>query len=177
MNPLRAQFGIILKFQPSLFPHWYKAGITTFLDLLNSDRSMKTLEELKTQFNIKSNFLEYLRLQRCFKRYLTNCDTDVSNVPRPFLPPNLKILISQKKGCRNLYQELNKQAETHVLRNKWCITLNINIDEKDWEQTYNICFKTLQINYLIWFQYRIIHRILGTHSYLKKTKNQYRFLM
>ena len=42
--------------EPLFSPHWYKAGITTSLDLLNNDSSMKTLEELKNQFNIKSIF-------------------------------------------------------------------------------------------------------------------------
>ena len=97
--------------EPLFYPHWYMAGIATSLDLLNNDGSMKTLEELKNQFNIKSNFLDYLRLQRCLKRYFTNCDVNILNLPRPFLPPNLKILISQKKGCRQLYQQLNKQVE------------------------------------------------------------------
>ena len=101
--------------EPLFYPHWYNTGITTSLDLLNNDGSMKTLEELKNQFNIKSNFLEYLRLQRCLKRYFTNCDVNILNLPKPFLPPNLKILISQKKGCRQLYQQLNKQVENRVL--------------------------------------------------------------
>ena len=78
--------------------------------------------------------------------------------------------MSQKKGCWQLYQQLNKQVENCVLRKKWCSILIIDINEKDWEQIYKICFKTMQINDLVWFQYRIIHRIVGTHSYMRKLK-------
>ena len=156
--------------KPLFYPHWYKAGIVTPLDLLKQDSTIKTLEEIKQQFNIKSNFLEYLTIQRSLKRYLANCNVNITNPQRPFLPTNLKILLCQKKGSQQFYKLLNKEVQNDVLRNKWCTILNIYITENDWEQIYKICFKTLPINDIIWFQYRIIHRILGTKDYLNKLK-------
>ena len=44
----------------------------------------------------------------------------------------------------------------------------MNIQEKTWEVVFHICFKTVQDNNLIWLQYRILHRILGTQHLLNK---------
>ena len=44
------------------------------------------------------------------------------------------------------------------------------IDITTWKTTYHICFRTVQDNYLIWLQYRILHRILGTNYYTHKLK-------
>ena len=33
-----------------------------------------------------------------------------------------------------------------------------------WQQCYLICFKTIQDNYLIWLQYRILNQILGIRN-------------
>ena len=36
------------------------------------------------------------------------------------------------------------------------------LDEKVWTIIFNVCFKTIQDNQLIWFQYKVLMRILGT---------------
>ena len=56
----------------SILPHWYKAGILTPRDLLNNDGNLKTLEEIRLQYGLKYNFLEYLRIQRSLKGFLSN---------------------------------------------------------------------------------------------------------
>ena len=33
-----------------------------------------------------------------------------------------------------------------------------------WQKCYLICFKTIQDNYLIWLQYRILNQILGIRN-------------
>ena len=48
----------------------------------------------------------------------------------------------------------------------WETSLKININRLMWTQIYKNCFKTIQDNELKWFQYRILHRILGTNDYL-----------
>ena len=153
--------------EPIFYSHWYKAGIIIPLDLLNHDGKIKTLDEIKLNFNIKSNFLEYFRIKSCLSRYLSTCDVNML-LPRPFLPPMLKILLSKNKGCRQFYNIMHKDVLNLTTRNKWCANLNIDLNENDWKDVYKICFKTLPRNDLTWFQYRIIHRILGTKSYLKK---------
>ena len=50
-----------------------------------------------------------------------------------------------------------------------CENLEITLKER-WESIYKICFYSVLDNDLIWFQYRVLFKILGTKDYLKKLK-------
>ena len=51
---------------------------------------------------------------------------------------------------------------------KWHDDLQVILNKYSWQHVFKICFKTLNDPYLKWFQYRIIHRILGTQKLLHK---------
>ena len=53
---------------------------------------------------------------------------------------------------------------------KWNSEFGTEQDSKNWQHVYNICFNTIKDNTYIWFQFRIIQRILGTNHFLKKIK-------
>ena len=53
-------------------------------------------------------------------------------------------------------------------KNAWNNELNINIDEDTWQTA----FKFIQDNNLIWFQYQILHPILGTQKLLSKIASE-----
>ena len=42
--------------------------------------------------------------------------------------------------------------------------MNIELTKKMWQKSYLACFKTIEDNYLIWFQYKILNQILGIES-------------
>ena len=44
------------------------------------------------------------------------------------------------------------------------------ITKEIWTLIYRICFYSINDNQMIWFQYRILYKILGTRYYLKKLK-------
>ena len=44
------------------------------------------------------------------------------------------------------------------------------MSSSDWQKIFNICFKTVQDNFLVLYQYRILYRILGTKDYLYTVK-------
>ena len=56
---------------------------------------------------------------------------------------------------------------------KWNENLDIGTDKCTWQQIFSVCFKTDQDNYLIWFQYRLIHRIWGTQQMGKVQSEAY----
>ena len=60
--------------------------------------------------------------------------------------------------------------KTIITSLKWDLALGTTISADTWKNTFNICFKTVQDNYLIWLQYRILNRILGT-KYLQHKMN------
>ena len=61
---------------------------------------------------------------------------------------------------------MNQQVLDFKFKKKWLRDLALDIPEQQWKQIFNACFKTVKDNFLIWFQYRIIHRILGTNKLL-----------
>ena len=81
------------------------------------------------------------------------------------LPPYLKIILSQVKGSKYFYEILNNQYKNLSLQNKWNNVLNTIIKDDEWNKIFRNCFKTIRRNDLIWFQFCIIQRILGTRAY------------
>ena len=71
-----------------------------------------------------------------------------------------------KKMLYNL--ALNTHQNHHSAKAKWEKNLSIMINDEIWKQIFQVCHKSLQNNEYIWFQMRIIYRILGTQSYLAK---------
>ena len=55
-----------------------------------------------------------------------------------------------------------------MLTFKWKNELNCKIEEQSWTKICTICFKVINNKNLKWFQYRIIHKILGTEELLYK---------
>ena len=48
----------------------------------------------------------------------------------------------------------------------------INTEQNFWSVVYTICFKSIQDNKFIWFQYKITNNILDSKYYLNKVKIQ-----
>ena len=92
--------------------------------------------------------------------------SDISTSIRPIHPETLYLLSKGTKGSREYYKTLllQKSYNDNKLRHKWETLLNITVTEKMWQQCYLICFKTIQDNYLIWLQYRILNQILGIRN-------------
>ena len=56
------------------------------------------------------------------------------------------------------------------VHNKWAAELGTHFDKFTWKRIYKACFKTTRDHNLIWTQYRILNRILGTKELLYKMK-------
>ena len=60
------------------------------------------------------------------------------------------------------------EKNNHSSKKRWSTDLNTHINEQQWKYIYRTCFKTIQNNNLIWFQMKVLYRILGTKQYLQK---------
>ena len=80
---------------------------------------------------------------------------------------------SKTVSARKFYSILNQQYNNLSLKNKWNNILNTDLDEKDGINIYKVCFRSLRRNDFIWFQFRLIQRILGTKAYLSKVKKSH----
>ena len=90
---------------------------------------------------------------------------------RPNIPFHMHIYTKPLKGGRYLYHILNDcTGDPSDCEQNWYQKLNRDHDINFWKQIYKINFFTIYDNSFIWFQYRIIRRILGTQEFLHKIK-------
>jgi hypothetical protein len=86
-----------------------------------------------------------------------------------FIIPNITsiyiYLVKSQKGSKYMYHILNSNSIKLNCEEKWTEALNVILIRKE---TYSLPFITTKSSKLQWFQYRIIHRILGTNSLLYK---------
>ena len=156
-------------------PKWLEKGIVSVSDILKSDGSVMTLDEIRYKYNFTSiNRLHFLRVQRNVKDMIKKHKSLSSHnieAQRPFVPFYLIPLWKNKKGASGFNAILSKNNENkNKMKTHWEIDLEINIDADTWRLIFNICHKTVNNNYLIWFQMKLLYRILNTKSYLYKLK-------
>ena len=116
------------------------------------------------KYSVHYNFLEYHRVKQCVNNFLGKSDTSINE--RPIYPITLYLLSKGIKGSYEFHKILLSQKcfNDDKLRHKWERSLNIEITKPMWEKSFLVCFKTMQDNYLIWFQYKILNRIFRIES-------------
>ena len=85
------------------------------------------------------------------------------------VPYNFEFVLRDKKGSRRLYESLvlSREVKQNYLR-KWELELNKTYSNKQWSIFFLLPLKcTIDVK-LRWFQFRIIHKILGVNSFLAK---------
>ena len=131
---------------------------------------MISYEELCQKFSACFNYLNYLSVKCKINILLTKFGYAVENIilERPFVPVNLKYILKAKKGVGTVYRIFHANFRNdHKMKSRWNQEFEICIDHDTWRM-FSICFKTVTNNNLIWFQLKLIYRILGTNSYLHK---------
>ena len=163
---------------PTFFPDWFKKGIYLIGDITERDGQILKLEDLNKKFNANLNFLNYYTVCQSVKNFISKHKQSSESwiFESPTYPLHLKYLLDTKKPCKIFYSILNKTVvkETPLCQIVWNELLlskysNNELTDK-WLMIYKVCFKTVEDNELIWFQYRILYKILGTKEYLKRTK-------
>ena len=148
---------------------WFEKGILTIRDMLNENGNIYTYEKFITNYNINVPFTVFLGL----KVLLLNKWPVLRNVGDikeigPFRPRYIEILCKDNKGSRRLYDIFLEKITGNIkAEKKWESALNRNID---WGKVYRSLHKCTNDSKIIWFQYRILHRILATNNFLYKLK-------
>ena len=155
------------------FPKWFQKGIILIADLFGTDGQLLSQRDLERFYSIKTNFLEYHRITSAVKLYLKKFKFDPKTLHRPVYPNQVKILRNSEKGSQDFYKCLNYQGvniENSPLR-YWKNVFDLSASENTWRYIFKICYKTVKDNDLIWFQIRVLYKILGTNDYLLKINN------
>ena len=150
--------------------NWHRNGITCIGDLMDPNtHKIRTIEQIEKSFNFKiKNFLDYFEVRDTLQRFLDKVNDKDMGLEKPYIPNHLNFITKLKAGCRNIYNILNDQPCDNKYRTKWNSELNITIDNQTWKRVFYICLNTIKDNKLIYFQYKIIHKILGTNKLLSQ---------
>ena len=86
-------------------------GVRYVSDLLDEHESFFTLKDYERKFNLNTNFLTYASLQKVLKIAMASekFDKEMTN-PRPFIPFQIKLFCSTKKGTKLMYDILKKET-------------------------------------------------------------------
>ena len=148
---------------------WFKKGLTFIEDFLDEDNHILSLENLNIKFNIAMPFVTYLSIVRQIRILIGRENLD--RLCRPIISQYLNIILADLKGCRNIYKCFNAcPNDKYKHECKWENVLNLNVDRKWWQEHYKISFTVTTDTKLQWLQFRIIHRIIATNSYLFQIK-------
>ena len=161
------------------YSNWYQKGIFTVGDIVDFDGNILAINVLKDRYNLNINFLNYYTVKSKVLGFLNKYRNCVSSgklrqisLIRPYLPFHANIIFRISKSnhfYKNLMQiKDHKEITNHEL--KWNSQLSDLIYNENWNIYYKACFKAIKDNSLVWFQYRVLFRILGTRSYLYKIK-------
>ena len=153
------------------FQDWVNMGINFVSDMLNENGSVLSLNEMKQVYHSNINFLNYYAISGLVKKFISkNKKGDKLDILKPYIPFHVKTIVNLKKHTRNQFKgnkcnDLLGQNEI-----KWNRDLNLEQDQLFWKCIYKGCFWSIQDNVYIWFQYRILRKILGTNNLLFKIK-------
>lgn len=150
---------------------WVEKGIHNVIDLFDTNGDLFTFDDIKLKFHVKGNFLEYNRLvqniPKVWIEYIKVQKDDLSQLKTNLrLNENMYHLLMYKKGCKNIYNNLLNSNNSAVIKNlRWEEDLG-DIPTEVWKKAYQSLNNISSIK-IRDFQFKILHRILPTKSYLK----------
>ena len=151
------------------YKKWFIKGVTFIYDLVDSEGRFISLQNIQNTFGLDTNFLEVNGLLRAVMQFKIKYDFAVTNynIMRPSVPLSIKILQYDKKGCQRINKILSYNKNIPVAQRKWQNDLMIPADHQ-WTTVYTQPYKITKDTNLQWFQYRILHRIIATNTFLFK---------
>ena len=129
-------------------------------DLLDENGCFLNVQDLQNKFNVEINFL-----QKSIKAFMKSLKIiKEEKIFKPFVPFNLKLFCSTKKGTKIMYNAFN--VDTNVIsfnKQKW--ERHFTLSKSQWQNIYQLPFINIKSSKLQWLQYRINHHILTTNSF------------
>jgi len=150
--------------------NWYDSGLHTLKDLVNDQGDIKTWETIRQQLRTSNNFLQHASLLRAippnWKKRIKEKSQDRMEQKHPIVIEIEKENKVTKLAYKKLSETVNTQPRDSQV--KWCTILNSK--EIKWEDIYKIPFSCTKEKKLLEMQYKILHHILPTNSFLFKCK-------
>ena len=145
---------------------WHEMGIQPISDLLDDTFNYLSFETFQTKYSLRCHFLDYYSLIHAIpltvKRSVQKGESIASTQA-----DMLNQLISCNKVCKMVHGLcVDKLFTTPKAEVRWATLfsdMNLN-----WNEIYRIPMLSSHLTKLRYFQFRILHRIIGTNDYLFK---------
>ena len=105
-----------------IIKNWYQIGIRNIIDLINDNETFYDFNQFKTLFNVRGTFLDLQgvinRIPQAWKNLLNNnVQTCIDMKYNVIIPKHVKLILKDKKGCRQIYESFIKSDNN--LPNRW----------------------------------------------------------
>lgn len=140
-----------------------EANIFRIQDIYDEDNdSFLTYQQLSTQYNRRLNIMDYNALLAAIPRsYRDLLRSNVTHLPGMTL---VEKAMSKKNPAKYLSQLTRNQIiDIDGCQTAWRNDLDDNIDDTMWDNIIVDVHVLTNLDYLRWFQYRLVHRILTTN--------------
>jgi hypothetical protein len=137
-------------------------------DVLDETGKIMSFQKFQDTYNIQTNFLTYHGVITAISFYNKKSNIPINDLEKlngPLIPNIIKMFMKSQKRSKDMYHILDSNLIKLKCEEKWTEALSVILN---WKEMYRLPFITTKSSKLQWFQYRIIHRILGTNSLLYK---------
>ena len=151
------------------YPNWSRSELYFIRDIVDENGNILDYNLLNRIANV--NIIEYINTKIHVSKYIQKFTFETNEIQTfyPTIPFHLILLFKSKKG-NSVFMKAQKNNKkivaTAVL--KWHEKLNFTLNSKTWESIFYLNYNTIRDNYYIYFNYRILHRILGTNHLMYK---------
>lgn len=152
------------------YKNWVEAGVFYINDLLDENNELMSLAKFTETYNIQTTFLHYLSLIHMIPRHWKDKISQTQKLE--FITDEcLDFVKNNRKNCQFFYRKfLSLQQDIQSKQQtKWSEQLQIR-EIDTWNYFYSLPFSYTKNNKIISFQYKILHRILATNSFLFKCR-------
>ena len=170
-EPIWYNDGILINRKPIFYRRLYSAGVHIVNDLLDEDGKFLSFDEFSRRIPGTLNFIEYNGLLISIRQFKLHRYPNVPALERrlsaPTIPYVLTVIMKSKRGCRDIYEKIIQNNVMPTSHRKWENQFG-PIQSYKWKQIYQLPFKCTMSTNTRWFQYRLVHRILATNTFLQK---------
>jgi hypothetical protein len=135
-------------------------------DVLCETGKIMSFQKFQDSYYIQTNFLTYHGVITAIRFYIKKSNIPINNLEKlngSLIPNIIKTFMKSPKRSKDMHNILNSNSSKLKCEKKWMEALNVILN---WKEIYRLPFITATNSNLKWFQYIIIHRILGTTSLL-----------
>ena len=153
--------------KPFLYSHYIKKEIVFIGDLLDDEGTILNLVTYTRKYDVQTNFLNYASLNavNVFLHTLNNSSNTLGEVNILILPFKLQMILNKPTGSKPFYNILNTTNIIPTSQIKYASKSDTH-DRHTSETFYCLPLKCVKDITLLWFQYRLLHRILAANTFL-----------